>query len=471
MTVKTETLMRTAVVDTLKKESIGKSVKVCGWVRTRRDSKGGFSFIELNDGSTFDSVQVLAENTLPNYESEVLKLSIGSSVEVHGTVVESPGKGQTTEVKAASVKVLGYADASTYPLQKKGTSFEFLRTIAHLRPRTNTFGAVARVRNEICRSIHNFFQSRGFLYVHAPIITGSDCEGAGQMFRVTTLDLDNLPRTEDGKVDFEQDFFGKSTNLTVSGQLEGEIFATALSNIYTFGPTFRAENSNTSRHLSEFWMIEPEMSFCDLEGNMQCAEDFLKTIFSDVLNNCPRDMAFFNERIDKTVIETLQGIVNSSFERVSYTEAVDILLKSGETFEFPVSWGIDLQSEHERYLTEKKFKKPVIVYDYPKDIKAFYMRLNDDNKTVRAMDVLVPKVGEIIGGSQREERLDVLEQRMRDSHLDPAEYWWYLDLRRFGTVPHAGFGLGLERTVQFCTGMGNIRDVIPFPRAPKTAEF
>lgn len=425
----------------------------------------------MNDGSTFDSVQVLAENTLPNYESEVLKLSIGSSVEVHGTVVESPGKGQTTEVKAASVKVLGYADASTYPLQKKGTSFEFLRTIAHLRPRTNTFGAVARVRNEICRSIHNFFQSRGFLYVHAPIITGSDCEGAGQMFRVTTLDLDNLPRTEDGRVDFEQDFFGKSTNLTVSGQLEGEIFATALSNIYTFGPTFRAENSNTSRHLSEFWMIEPEMSFCDLEGNMQCAEDFLKTIFSDVLNNCPRDMAFFNERIDKTVIETLQGIVNSSFERVSYTEAVDILLKSGETFEFPVSWGIDLQSEHERYLTEKKFKKPVIVYDYPKDIKAFYMRLNDDNKTVRAMDVLVPKVGEIIGGSQREERLDALEQRMRDSHLDPAEYWWYLDLRRFGTVPHAGFGLGLERTVQFCTGMGNIRDVIPFPRAPKTAEF
>ena len=471
MTVKTETLMRTAVVDTLKKESIGKSVKVCGWVRTRRDSKGGFSFIELNDGSTFDSVQVLAENTLPNYESEVLKLSIGSSVEVLGTVVESPGKGQTTEVKAGSLKVLGYADPATYPLQKKGTSFEFLRTIAHLRPRTNTFGAVARVRNEICRSIHNFFQSRGFLYVHAPIITGSDCEGAGQMFRVTTLDLDNLPRTEDGKVDFEQDFFGKSTNLTVSGQLEGEIFATALSNIYTFGPTFRAENSNTSRHLSEFWMIEPEMSFCDLEGNMQCAEDFLKTIFSDVLNNCPRDMAFFNERIDKTVIETLQGIVSSSFERVSYTEAVDILLKSGETFEFPVSWGIDLQSEHERYLTEKKFKKPVIVYDYPKDIKAFYMRLNDDNKTVRAMDVLVPKVGEIIGGSQREERLDVLERRMLDSHLDPAEYWWYLDLRRFGTVPHAGFGLGLERTVQFCTGMGNIRDVIPFPRAPKTAEF
>lgn len=471
MTVQLESFTRTPVVETLKKELIGKRVRVCGWVRTRRDSKGGFSFIELNDGSTFDSVQVLAESALPNYESEILKLTIGSSVEVIGNVVESPGKGQTTEVKAESVKVLGYADATTYPLQKKGTSFEFLRTIAHLRPRTNTFGAVARVRNEICKSIHNFFQSRGFVYVHAPIITGSDCEGAGQMFRVTTLDMDNLPRKDDGKVDFEQDFFGKETNLTVSGQLEGEIFATALTNIYTFGPTFRAENSNTSRHLSEFWMIEPEMSFCDLEGNMQCAEDFLKHIFNDVLNNCERDMAFFNERIDKTVVETLTAIANSQFERVSYTEAVDILLKSGETFEFPVKWGIDLQSEHERYLSEKKFKKPTIVYDYPKDIKAFYMRLNDDEKTVRAMDVLVPKVGEIIGGSQREERLDVLERRMKESHLDPEEYWWYLDLRRYGTVPHAGFGLGLERTVQFCTGMANIRDVIPFPRAPKTAEF
>lgn len=471
MTVQLESFTRTPVVETLKKELIGKRVRVCGWVRTRRDSKGGFSFIELNDGSTFDSVQVLAESALPNYESEILKLTIGSSVEVIGNVVESPGKGQTTEVKAESVRVLGYADATTYPLQKKGTSFEFLRTIAHLRPRTNTFGAVARVRNEICKSIHNFFQSRGFVYVHAPIITGSDCEGAGQMFRVTTLDMENPPRKEDGKVDFEQDFFGKETNLTVSGQLEGEIFATALTNIYTFGPTFRAENSNTSRHLSEFWMIEPEMSFCDLEGNMQCAEDFLKHIFNDVLNNCQRDMAFFNERIDKTVIETLTGIANSQFERVSYTEAVDILLKSGETFEFPVKWGIDLQSEHERYLSEKKFKKPTIVYDYPKDIKAFYMRLNDDEKTVRAMDVLVPKVGEIIGGSQREERLDVLERRMKESHLDPEEYWWYLDLRRYGTVPHAGFGLGLERTVQFCTGMANIRDVIPFPRAPKTAEF
>lgn len=471
MAVQVESFVRTAVVDTLKKETIGKKVRVCGWVRTRRDSKGGFSFIEINDGSTFDSVQVLAEKTLPNYEDEILKLGIGSSVEVIGNVVESPGKEQSTEVKAESVKVLGFADPATYPLQKKGTSFEFLRTIAHLRPRTNTFGAVARVRNEICRSIHGFFQSRGFMYVHAPIITGSDCEGAGQMFKVTTFDLDNIPRTDSGAIDYAEDFFGKQTNLTVSGQLEGEIFATALTNIYTFGPTFRAENSNTSRHLSEFWMIEPEMSFCDLEGNMDCAEAFLKTIFSDVLTNCGRDMAFFNERIDKTVIETLRGIVESDFARVSYTEAVDILLKSGESFEFPVQWGIDLQSEHERYLSEKKFKKPVVVYDYPKDIKAFYMRANEDGKTVRAMDVLVPKVGEIIGGSQREERLDVLVQRMKDSHLNPEDYWWYLDLRRYGTVPHSGFGLGLERTVQFCTGMTNIRDVIPFPRAPKTAEF
>ncbi len=471
MTAKVETFTRTPVLETLKKENIGKRVRLCGWVRTRRDSKGGFSFLAINDGSTFDNVQVLAENKLENYESDVLKLGIGSSVEIIGEVVESPGKEQSTEIKAESVKVFGFADPATYPLQKKGTSYEFLRTIAHLRPRTNTFGAVARVRNEICTSIHKFFQDRKFVYVHTPIITGSDCEGAGQMFKVTTLDLDHVPRKDDGSVDYEQDFFGKPTSLTVSGQLEGEIYATALSNIYTFGPTFRAENSNTSRHLSEFWMVEPEMAFCDLEGNMNCAEEFLKTIFNDVLTNCGTDMKFFNERIDKTTIETLTHIVNSDFARVTYTEAVDILLKSGESFEFPVSWGIDLQSEHERYLAEKKFKKPVIVSDYPKGIKAFYMRMNEDNKTVRAMDVLVPKVGEIIGGSQREERLDVLEQRMLDSGLHPEEYWWYLDLRRFGTVPHAGFGLGLERTVQFVTGMANIRDVIPFPRAPKTADF
>lgn len=487
MSTTVETMKRMTVTDALNSDNIGKRVRLCGWVRTRRDSKGGFSFIELNDGSCMKNVQVLAEAALPNYEAEILKLGIGSSVEIIGEIVASPGKGQTTEVKAESVKVFGYADPEEYPLQKKGTSMEFLRTIAHLRPRTNTFGAVARVRNEICRTIHEYFQSRGFIYVHTPIITASDCEGAGQMFKVTTLDLENPPRkqagengatkpagasaTASGEIDFEQDFFGKPTSLTVSGQLEAEIYATALSNVYTFGPTFRAENSNTSRHLSEFWMIEPEMAFCDLEGDMTVAEEFLKTIFSNVLTNCAQDMDFFNQRIDNTVIETLKHIVDSDFVRITYTEAVDILKKSGETFEFPVEWGIDLQSEHERYLTEKKFKKPVIVSDYPKDIKAFYMRMNDDGKTVRAMDVLVPKVGEIIGGSQREERLDVLIERMKSCHLDPHEYWWYLDLRKFGTVPHAGFGLGLERTVQFATGMGNIRDVIPFPRAPKSADF
>ena len=467
----TEKLDKMRVIDALKKENIGQRVRLCGWVRTRRDSKAGFSFLEVNDGSLLKNVQVLAEAALPNYESEILKIGIGSSVEVIGTIVESPGQGQSTEVKAESVKVYGYADPATYPLQKKGTSMEFLRTIAHLRPRTNTFGAVARVRNQICKSIHEFFQERGFVYVHSPIITGSDAEGAGQMFRVTTLDLDKIPRKENNEIDFEQDFFGRPTHLTVSGQLEAEIYATALTNVYTFGPTFRAENSNTSRHLSEFWMIEPEMAFCDLEGDMECAEAFLKRIFSDVLEHCAEDMKFFNERVDKTVIETLTNIVNSDFGRVSYTEAVDILLKADQKFEFPVEWGIDLQSEHERYLAETHFKRPVIVYDYPKDIKAFYMKLNEDGKTVRAMDVLVPKVGEIIGGSQREERLEVLEEKMKANHLDPAEYWWYLDLRRFGTVPHAGFGLGLERTVQFCTGMANIRDVIPFPRAPKTADF
>ena len=471
MTTQVGELVRTPIAEILKVESIGKSVRACGWVRTRRDSKGGFSFLEINDGSTIKNVQVLAEAKLSNYESEILKIGIGSSIEVLGTVVESPGKGQATELKADSVKVFGYADPATYPLQKKGTSMEFLRSIAHLRPRTNTFGAVARVRNEICRSIHNFFQSRGFVYIHSPIITASDCEGAGQMFQVTTLDLAQPPKNDQGKVDFEQDFFGRPTHLTVSGQLEGEIYATALTNVYTFGPTFRAENSNTSRHLAEFWMVEPEMAFCDLQGNMQVAEEFLKTIFNDVLTNCGPDMQFFNDRIDNTVIETLKGIVDSDFKRLTYTEAVDALLKSGESFEFPVEWGIDLQSEHERYLAEKMFKKPVIVSDYPKGIKAFYMRANEDGKTVRAMDVLVPKVGEIIGGSQREERLDVLIERMKESGLEPEEYWWYLDLRRFGTVPHAGFGLGLERTVQFVTGMGNIRDVIPFPRTPKSADF
>lgn len=451
-------------------EAVGKKITLQGWVRTRRDSKGGFSFLEINDGSSQGNVQVVADQKLANYQSEVLHLSVGASVRVVGEVKASPAKGQATEVHAEKLELLGNADPATYPLQKKGHSFEFLRSIAHLRPRSNTFGAVARVRNQICRSIHDFFQEQGFLYVHPPIITASDCEGAGQMFRVSTLDPANPPRKE-GAIDYEQDFFAKPAFLTVSGQLEAEIFACALGKVYSFGPTFRAENSNTSRHLAEFWMIEPEVAFCDLDGNMDLAEAFLKRIFSDVLSRCADDMAFFQERVEKTAISTLEGIVASKFVRLPYTEAVDILTKSGKTFEFPVSWGIDLQSEHERYLTEEHFKSPVILFDYPAKIKAFYMRLNDDGKTVRAMDVLVPRVGEIIGGSQREERLDVLERRMQEMGLDARAYWWYLDLRRFGTVPHSGFGLGLERTVQFVTGMANIRDVIPFPRTPGNAEF
>jgi asparaginyl-tRNA synthetase len=459
------------VAEARRAEAVGRTVRLQGWVRTRRDSKGGFSFIELNDGSSFGNVQVLADKSLPNYESQVLHLSVGSSVTVEGQVKASPAKGQATEVQASSVVVHGGADPATYPMQKKGHTMEFLRTQAHLRPRSNTFGAVARVRNRVCHSVHQFFQEYGFLYVHPPIITASDCEGAGQMFRVTTLDLGKLPRGEDGQIDYAKDFFARPTYLTVSGQLEAEIFACALGKVYTFGPTFRAENSNTSRHLAEFWMVEPEMAFYELTDNMDLAEAFLKRICKDVLDHCPDDMKFFAERIEPTAITTLQGIVETPFVRLSYTEAVDVLTKSGQAFEFPVAWGSDLQSEHERYLTEKHFKKPVILYDYPRGIKAFYMRLNDDGKTVRAMDVLVPRVGEIIGGSQREERLDVLEQRMREAHLDPASYWWYLDLRRYGTVPHSGFGLGLERTIQFVTGMGNIRDVIPFPRTPGSADF
>lgn len=441
-----------------------------GWIRTRRDSKAGFSFLELNDGSSLGNIQVIAETSLPNYESDVKRLTVGSSVTVTGTVRESPGKGQATEVLARSITIHGLADAEAYPLQKKRHSMEFLRTIAHLRPRTNTFGAIIRVRNAVCNSIHRFFQEEGFFYIHTPIITASDCEGAGQMFRVTTLDLANVPKVE-GQVDFHQDFFDRPSYLTVSGQLEGEIFACSMGRIYTFGPTFRAENSNTSRHLAEFWMVEPEMAFFELNDNMDLAERFLKRIFRDVLEQCPEDMEFFNERIDNTVLETLRSIVDSRFVRLPYTQAVEILEKSGETFEFPVAWGSDLQAEHERYLTEKHFRCPVILFDYPRTIKPFYMRVNDDGRTVRAMDILVPKVGEIIGGSQREERLDVLEQRMHEQGLKPEDYWWYLDLRRFGTVPHSGFGLGLERAVQFITGMGNIRDVIPFPRTPGSAEF
>jgi asparaginyl-tRNA synthetase len=456
---------------------VGQQVTLGGWVRTVRSSKGGFSFIALYDGSCFGTIQIVADGKLSNYESEIVKLTTGSSLWVTGTLVASQGKGQKVELQATEVRVLGKADPDAYPIQQKQTTFEFLRTQAHLRARTNTFGAVARVRNVICWAIHQFFQERGFVYLHTPVVTASDCEGAGQMFRVSTLDFENPPRTPEGKIDYSQDFFGKSTYLTVSGQLEGETYACALGNIYTFGPTFRAENSNTPRHLAEFWMIEPEMAFCDLGGDADLAEAFLKHIFKTVLEKCPDDMAFFNERIDKTVIDTLTHIADSGFERLTYTQAVELLKKSGKTWEFPVDWGTDLQTEHERYLTEQVFKKPVILMDYPAKIKAFYMRLNDDadrhdgQPTVAAMDVLVPKIGEIIGGSQREERLDILEKRMIESGLKKEDYWWYLDLRRFGSVPHAGFGLGLERVIQFCTGMANIRDVIPYPRAPRSAEF
>ena len=461
---------KTSVVESRKGAAVGRTVQVEGWVRTRRDSKGGFSFLEINDGSCLGNLQVIADGALENYESEIRHITTGASVIVRGEVKSSPAKGQETELHASGVDLLGEADPETYALQKKRHSFEFLRTLAHLRPRTNTFGAIARMRNCVSRSIHDFFQEKGFLYVHTPIITASDCEGAGELFRVTSLDLKSIPREKD-QVDFSQDFFERPTFLTVSGQLEAEIFACALGKVYTFGPTFRAENSNTSRHLAEFWMVEPEMAFCDLEDNMELAEAFLKRIFRDALEKCEEDMQFFAGRIEKSAIETLEAVLQAEFLQLSYTEAVDVLEKSNHNFEFPVSWGHDLQSEHERYLTEEKFKRPVILYDYPKTIKPFYMRVNDDDRTVRAMDVLVPRVGEIIGGSQREERLDVLRDRMLDQDLNPDEYWWYLELRRYGTVPHAGFGLGLERTVQFITGMANIRDCIPFPRTPGNADF
>jgi asparaginyl-tRNA synthetase len=460
-----------SVKDARRDTAIGRDVTLQGWIRTRRDSKGGFSFLELNDGSCLGNIQVIADAKLPNYESEVKQLSAGCGVTVSGEVKASGGKEQATEVHAAEIKVHGWADPEAYPLQKKRHSFEKLREWAHLRPRTNTFGAVARVRNRICRSIHDFFQEEGFLYLHTPIITASDCEGAGAMFRVSTIDPAKPPKTEKGDVDYTQDFFHRPAYLTVSGQLEGEIYATALGKIYTFGPTFRAENSNTTRHLAEFWMVEPEAAFFELEDNMALAERFLKRICHDVLADCQEDMQLFAEHVDKSALQRLQNVVERQFRRLSYTEAIEILKSSGKTFEFPVEWGHDLQAEHERYLTEEKFSEPLILFDYPAAIKPFYMRVNDDGKTVRAMDVLVPGVGEIIGGSQREERLEVLESRMREQHLNTADYWWYLDLRRFGTVPHAGFGLGLERMVQFVTGMTNIRDVIPFPRTPGNAEF
>ncbi|MSR49162.1 MAG: asparagine--tRNA ligase [Gemmataceae bacterium] len=450
-----------------KAESVGKKFVIKGWVRTRRDSKGGFSFLEINDGSSFGNLQVIANNTLENYQTDILKIVTGCSVVIEGMIKGSPAKGQETELVADSVQVIGWADPTTYTMQKKGHTFEYLRTQAHLRPRTNTFGAVARVRNQISKSIHDFYQEQGFLYINTPIITPSDCEGAGHMFRVTTLDFLN-PKTI---AKAEDDFFGKPVFLTVSGQLEGETYACGLGKIYTFGPTFRAENSNTSRHLAEFWMVEPEVAFNDLIQNMDLAESFIKRIIRDVLNHCGEDMQFFEERIEKGLIQNLELVLNKDFKRISYTEAVEILKNSGQTFEFEVAWGKDLQSEHERYLAEKHFNGPVILYDYPKEIKAFYMRLNDDGKTVRAMDVLVPRIGEIIGGSQREDRLELLESRMRSAGLKPEDYWWYLDLRRFGGVPHSGFGLGLERCVQFITGMANIRDVIPYPRTPGSADF
>lgn len=449
---------------------VGQEASIKGWVRTVRNQKT-FTFVEVNDGSTLSNFQIILTPEVPHYANLINQLSTGVSIAAQGIIVESPASGQSLEMQATSLTIVGKCDPETYPLQKKRHSFEFLRTIAHLRPRTNTFGAVARVRNALAFATHQFFQERGFLYLHSPIITASDCEGAGEMFRVTTLDLTNLPKNPEGHIDHAQDFFSKPAFLTVSGQLNGEIYACALSDVYTFGPTFRAENSNTSRHLAEFWMVEPEMAFADINDNMDCAEAYLKYVLKYTLEHCDEDMQFFNKIISPGLIERLELIVNTPFERASYTYAVRILEKADKSFEFPVKWGLDLQSEHERYLAEEFFGKPVIITDYPKQIKAFYMRSNDDDKTVAAMDVLVPKIGEIIGGSQREERLGYLEAKLREFNLPVEEYWWYLDLRRYGSVPHAGFGAGFERLVQFTTGMENIRDVIPFPRYPGKAEF
>ena len=446
-------------------------VRLKGWVRTRRDSKAGFSFIHLSDGSSFHPVQVVAPKHLPNYESEVLRLTSGCAIEATGAIVPSPAKGQPFEMQAAAIQVVGWVeDPDSYPIQPKPHTFEFLREVAHLRPRTNVIAAVTRVRHTLAQAVHRFFHERGFLWIHTPIITAADAEGAGALFRVSTLDLANLPR-EGGKVDFAKDFFGRETFLTVSGQLNVEAYCLALSKVYTFGPTFRAENSNTSRHLAEFWMIEPEVAFADLAANADLAEALLKYIFKALLVERSDDMAFFDERVEKGIIAKLQGIVDSEFVRMDYGEAVSVLERAKQKFEFPVQWGVDLQSEHERYLTEKHAKKPVIVMNYPKDIKAFYMRLNDDGKTVAAMDVLAPGIGEIIGGSQREERLDRLDARMDEVGIDKQSLGWYRDLRRYGTVPHAGFGLGFERTVVYATGLSNVRDAIPFPRTPGNAKY
>ncbi len=462
---------RTKIAKALNTEPQGQDITIAGWVRTVRHSKGGFSFISMNDGSCFAQIQVVADNNLANYDSEILHLTAGCSIIVTGKLVVSEGKNQSVEVQGTEIRVVGTSDAEKYPIQPKRHSFEYLRSQGHLRSRTNTFGAVARVRNRICSAIHEFFQAREFLYVHTPIITTSDCEGAGEQFNVTTLKLEDLPRDDEGGVDFSQDFFARPTYLTVSGQLEVEPYCCSLGDVYTFGPTFRAENSNTPRHLAEFWMVEPELAFADLQSDTDLAEAFFKRIFRAVLEDCDEDMQFFNQRIDKTVIDTLTHVIDSDFEKLTYTKAIEILTQADRKWEYPVEWGCDLQTEHERFLTEEVFKTPVILTDYPRGIKPFYMRCNDDGKTVAAMDVLVPKIGEIIGGSQREERLDVLLERMEECDMDVADYWWYVDLRKYGTIPHAGFGLGLERTVQFATGMANIRDVIPYPRTPRNAEF
>ena len=468
MTNEMDTVKRTKVKDLLKTEP-GKEVLAKGWVRTKRGNKNK-SFIALKDGSTIYNIQIVVD--LASFGEDLMKkITTGACIAVYGDLVESQGSGQAVEIQARKIDLYGEADPNTYPLQKKGHSLEFLRSIAHLRPRTNTFGAVLRIRHAMAFAIHQYFNSKGFVYLHTPLITASDCEGAGEMFQVTTLDLGNPPRKEDGSIDYSQDFFGKQTSLTVSGQLEGELGAMALGEIYTFGPTFRAENSNTPRHLAEFWMIEPEMAFYEIEDNMELAEDFIKSLVRYALENCMDDLKFLNDMFDNELISRLESVVKTEFVRLTYTEGIKILEASGEKFEFPVSWGVDLQSEHERYLVEKHFKRPVIMTDYPKDIKAFYMKQNEDGKTVRGMDVLFPKIGEIIGGSERESSLEKLEARINELGMSHSTLEWYLDTRRFGSAPHSGFGLGFERLLLFVTGMSNIRDVIPFPRTPKSAEF
>lgn len=454
------------------KYPVDEAITVHGWIRTRRDSKAGISFLAIHDGSCFDAIQAIVPNDLNNYQSEVLKLTTGAAVKVTGNLVESPGKGQSFEIQATEVEVYGFVeDPDTYPMAAKRHSIEFLREQAHLRARTNIGGAVTRVRNTLAQAVHRFLHEKGYYWISTPLITGSDCEGAGEMFRVSTLDMENLPRTEQGSVDYSEDFFGKETFLTVSGQLNVETYCCALSKVYTFGPTFRAENSNTSRHLAEFWMIEPEIAFADLSDAADLAEEMLRYVFKAVLEERADDMAFFQQRVDKTVIDRLNSVINSEFVRMDYTDAIEILQNCGKKFENPVSWGVDLNSEHERYLAEEHVGGPVVLQNYPKDIKSFYMRLNDDNKTVAAMDVLAPGIGEIIGGSQREERLDVLDKRLAEMGLDPVDYGWYRDLRRYGTVPHSGFGLGFERLVAYATGIQNVRDVIPFPRTPNSAAY